>query len=503
MRLIVMFLVLGLTAAVQAEPALWGGLKAGPYAVGFRQVEVRDAGRPFLTPRDFTGRARKTDTARPIRISVWYPAAKGTATPMTLGDYVALLGVEDRLGPVTAERARAGLEIFSTIELVRDLDAAQKDAVLRLPTLAVGHAPAAKGRFPLVLYSMGSASMGNTTPEYLASHGYVVAQAPRLGAWAGAAPNAMDGLDLITKMTDLDRTLEAMAALPEVDASNLSTVGFSAGGQWAALYAMRNPNVRAVVALDTVLLFDDGMARAFRRHPQFDWAALRVPVLHVIRKEWVPRVDKAAWAAMRHAARTDVVFEDAALHHLDLQSLGLALTLVGARADQAAAVQRAFPIWNQQLLAFLDGAQRAQTRPLPRGKGVVVAQLPAEPAPISTAEFQNLSAEVGLDQAIAAIKRSGRPGPSESDLNLAAYVLVYSGQAKAALPVFQLVAERFPKSANARDSLADAYLAVGDKVRALEETRQAKRLLDTDRDMPAERRASIQASIDDKLKALR
>jgi hypothetical protein len=43
---------------------LWGSLKPGPEAIGFRVLGARDGSR----------RLSATATARPIQISLWYPA---------------------------------------------------------------------------------------------------------------------------------------------------------------------------------------------------------------------------------------------------------------------------------------------------------------------------------------------------------------------------------------------------------------------------------------------
>ncbi|HTE53886.1 MAG TPA: hypothetical protein VK698_23685, partial [Kofleriaceae bacterium] len=337
-----------------AAPATWGGLVPGPYPVGFRQLEVRDPARPFRAARTLDGRARRGDQARPIRISLWYPATAASGEPLTVGDYAALMGVEDRLGPVTRERARIGERTFFAAELLRDLDPGQRQALLRLAGIARRGAPAAPGRFPIVLYSLGSAALGPITPEYLASHGYLVAQAPRLGATAGMPTDWRDELELLTRMADLDRVVAAVGALPQADPDALAAIGFSAGGRWALQAAMSNPHVRAVVSLDTVMLFDDDGGHAWRRYPAFDLEAVRVPVLHAIRAEWVPREDPGMWRAMRHADRTTLRFDDPALHHLDFQSVGLAMTLVGSRADRARSVRTAFDVWNRATLAFLD-----------------------------------------------------------------------------------------------------------------------------------------------------
>lgn len=56
----------------------------------------------------------------------------------------------------------------------------------------------------------------------------------------------------------------------------------------------------------------------------------------------------------------------------------------------------------------------------------------------------------------------------EGEFNKAGYNVLGSGQTKEALFIFQMVADLFPESANAWDSLAEGYLKAGDKVKALE-----------------------------------
>lgn len=56
----------------------------------------------------------------------------------------------------------------------------------------------------------------------------------------------------------------------------------------------------------------------------------------------------------------------------------------------------------------------------------------------------------------------------EGEFNKAGYNVLGSGQTKEALFIFQMVADLFPESANAWDSLAEGYLKAGDKEKALE-----------------------------------
>jgi hypothetical protein len=89
---------------------------------------------------------RPDDRGRPIRISMWYPAA-GSRAPMRIADYVrpgasAMFGdaeaaLEHRDGNVVAERAPPD----------------QLPTLMATPMRAVRDATPASGRFPLVLYA--------------------------------------------------------------------------------------------------------------------------------------------------------------------------------------------------------------------------------------------------------------------------------------------------------------------------------------------------------------
>src|SRR6185436_20158469 len=134
----------------------------------------------------------------------------------------------------------------------------------------------------------------------------------------------------------------------------LGAVGFSAGGRWALSLAMANWNVKAVVSLDSVMLFDDAISREWRSLPLYDPDAVRVPVLHLVRREWAPQETSDLWSRMRYAERTRLIFEDPGLDHLDFQSIGYATTLAGLRPAAAPAVAKTFHSFNRLTLAFFD-----------------------------------------------------------------------------------------------------------------------------------------------------
>ena len=514
--IVALFIAATSLAAAAPAPetsALWGDLTPGPYAVGFRQLERYDSSRVHRLPRDLEGRPRAGERARPIRVSIWYPAVAAARAAMTWGDYAAMVAGEERFGTLSAEQIARGRQALFRFPLLTDLSQAQRTRLEALPSRAHRDAEPAPGRFPLILYSLGSAALGHVTPEYLASHGYVVVQSPRVGAFAGFPPDNRDGLDIVTKVADMDFLINTMREFTCADTQSIGAIGFSAGGRWALSKAMAHADVRGVVSLDSVMLFKDPTEEAWKRLPFFNAESVRVPVLHVIRRAWVAQEDPSLWDAMRYADRTAMVFEDAKLDHLDFQSVGFALTLAGARPDAAPAVTRAFSIWNRYTLAFLDAhlksdaeAKRFLARP-PAENGapsgfLTLSRKEAEPAPLTLADIMN-----AVDEGdVASVERVYRGGLKEKErspedaLNLAGYNLLFSGRIPEAIRLLAVNAEAFPASPNAWDSLADAYLAAGDRPKARDLSLKARSLLDSATGLDPQRKQRIRESIEGKLK---
>jgi tetratricopeptide (TPR) repeat protein len=88
---------------------------------------------------------------------------------------------------------------------------------------------------------------------------------------------------------------------------------------------------------------------------------------------------------------------------------------------------------------------------------------------------ETLSATIatrGIDEAIDQFhefqrSNAGVQGVDEKELNALGYELLRAKEIKPAIRIFQLNAETFPDSGNVYDSLGEAYLADGDRARAL------------------------------------
>jgi tetratricopeptide (TPR) repeat protein len=505
-----------LRAAAAPRSPLWGDLEPGPYAVGYRVLDRLDYSRPYVISRDLDGKPRAGERARPMRISVWYPAEAGTGAPVRYGDYVALAA---QVLPGRPEDPRDGDRvIFDGFPLLRDLPAEARERLKATPTAAARDAKPAPGKFPLILYSLMQPAVDHVTPEYLASHGYVVVSAPRAGAMAGFPGDSRDALDLDTKIRDTDFLLNAVQEVPGADLGTIGVVGFSAGGRWGLSEVMKNPDVRAMVSLDSVMLFDDPVGQAWTTFPFYDLESVRVPVLHMVRKQFADLDDQKRWDAMRYSERTYMLFPDEALDHLDFQSAGYAVTVAGGRREVAPKVAVAFGAFNRYTLAFFDAhlkgsaeaaaflARAPEQNGLPAGFAVS-RTAKAEPAPLTTAEFLNAVALKGLGPALAAFReqtsRRGRPALSEATVNTVGYTVLASGRAEDAVKIFELNVEAHPESANVYDSLADAQLAAGKTDAALESAEKALRLLDADTTLTPDRKELIRRSAAQKVERLK
>ncbi len=91
---------------------------------------------------------------------------------------------------------------------------------------------------------------------------------------------------------------------------------------------------------------------------------------------------------------------------------------------------------------------------------------------------------------------------SEEIVNAIGYDHLQSGDTKGAVEILKLNAVAFPNSPNVYDSLADAYLADGQKDLARENAQKTLELLPSDTVDPQERRDGLKAAAEQKLKEL-
>lgn len=237
------------------EPTL---LARGPHAVGFAQSWAFDARRPYRTA--FDDGATYDGAARPILVSLWYPATRARGAPMPRAGYLPVTG-DARTAALAAaltryERDVIAQEVFGASEA--ELAPPARTALagyLAHPTACVRDAPPAAGPFPLVLHHSGAGSTYEDNAElceHLASRGFVVASAPFQLA-SGEGFN-VDGREASAE--DLAFLVEWSRARPFVGRGRVGAVGHSAGAQALLRLAARPATSDAAAAIDALVLLD-------------------------------------------------------------------------------------------------------------------------------------------------------------------------------------------------------------------------------------------------------
>ena len=102
----------------------------------------------------------------------------------------------------------------------------------------------------------------------------------------------------------------------------------------------------------------------------------------------------------------------------------------------------------------------------------------------------------------AKAKNPDAPVFREATINQLGYEFLFQGNNALAVDLFRLNVEAFPKSANAYDSLSEAYERAGNKDLAIENVKKTLELLPNDASLNDQRRELIRRSAEDRLKKL-
>src|SRR5262245_21758157 len=104
--LVVAGVALSFGPASAQEPLLWGSLKPGPHAVGYRNLYQLDHTRRY-DPEFATDPTKPpVHKPRPIYICVWYPAQKTDARPMEYRRYLDVSSDDARIAPFVKRLSR-------------------------------------------------------------------------------------------------------------------------------------------------------------------------------------------------------------------------------------------------------------------------------------------------------------------------------------------------------------------------------------------------------------
>lgn len=497
---------------------LWGDLAPGQYRVGFRTLFRFDASRTWRGTRDYRGTFSPDLNGRPVQVNVWYPAAAaGSKRQMRYGDYV------DQTSPEAFSIFNAVMKERSRRNAVDSVPSDQLAALQATPMNAYKDAPSAEGRFPAVLYFGGLDSEINSNlilAEYLASQGYIVASVSLLGPTDEQTFQSRTPDDIEATVRDMEFAWSILSEEPNTDKAKLTAMGHSVGAIEAVLLGMRNANVSAVIALDGTYAFQ-GLSTVLTNSYGYAPGKMRASFLDLRRAQGAQGdepLDLTTIGSFRYSDRTYVTISK--MHHSDFTSFAM----LGETFH--APITSKYPLngWDRKtgksgyehacriVLAFLDAKVRDDSQAITalaetvgHANGGVLRHEGAALLPPSPLESAALVSKEGLAAVKALFSEiCGEQGIGDcvdgDRFNTWGYNLFGQHRPKDALAIFEIAAWAHPTSANAQDSLADGYLAVGDKESA---KKVLQRAIDLAPDDPLIESGSKASFVSDETKKLR
>jgi tetratricopeptide (TPR) repeat protein len=486
---LVVFLELAFLASIatpaQSVPLFRFIEKPGPYQVGLKVVEQYDYSRIYRPLTDDLGKPYQGERARPLQTLVWYPAQKGSARPMTVGDYANLMATETSFGkpkmPADSKEWITGMK-----------------PTLAMPLWAARDAPLVSGRFPVVIYAPSFSAMSWENAdlcEYLASHGYVVIASPDMGV--RTRDMTMDVAGINAQALDISFLIGYARTLPDTDLSGVAVAGFSWGGISNLFAAARDNRIDALVAFDGSMRYFPGLVKqAGDVHPE----QMTIPLLYFTEGE-ITLEDQARY--FRDPSENEGPSVLNAWTHGDLITVHM-LGLV--HVEFSSMYQRNEDIWKgfaanhkadygredgitgyawvaRYTLQFLDAylkhepAAIAYLKRTPAENGVPrhfmwVNYRPAKGAPASFEAFRAELGRQGFDHAAdvyaAMLKEKPDFKLDEQAVNSWSFELMADNHLPEAIDLLKLNVQMYPDSGNAYDSLGEAYMKAGQKQLAIE-----------------------------------
>jgi dienelactone hydrolase len=493
-RLLALLLLAAASTAGAADSFVFSN-EPGPYPVGVQVKAQYDYSRVYRPVVDLvTGQPETHERARPIQSITWYPA-KNKGKPLTWRDYMATNATEDApwLTPAEVQQATEA-EIKNNLA---NLPPASARQVLAQPMWASKNAPAAEGKFPVVIYAPSynaTATENVDLCEYLASHGYIVIASRSMGTHTKAITIDLEGAE--TQAGDIAFLIGQAHAIPQADMSRIAVVGYSWGGLANVLAAAKDDRIRALVSLDGSVrgytqFVDGGKEAAKYATP----GRLAVPMMFVGRADepietvvkYKNKIDYSLLNEMSYADMTIVTMRP--MRHEHFASDGLRFSSDGqfdeySRDEVSLAhswamryVERFLDAYlknDAKAMAFLDNKPAANKAP---AHILAVERRKGGGIPPTIEGYIRTLQTGGYEHAQAVYDRMHAASPGfvlePAWLNVYGNELLHNGRAKEAVPILRLGTKLAPDWSWVADSLAEAYEAAGERQLAIDEYRRA------------------------------
>lgn len=487
MHKILFGLLLGVVSLARAAPVLVFANEPGQNPVGLRIVKQYDYSRTYKGKVDMlSGQPTSGERARPLQTLIWYPAARGGA-PLHYIDYLRSAATEEVFERPSAaiDKAAAGMIAATWNGLSADTIGREENH----PMWAVRDAKAAPGKFPVVIYapSFGASAHENADLcEYLASQGYVVMSTAAIGAHGRPMTHDLEGVE--AQAGDIEFLVGYAQSLAQADAAHIAVVGYSWGGMANVLAAARDSRISALVSLDgSVRYFPELVRSAKYVSPE----RLTAPFLFV-----APRPNSIEDQISRKQDTSGSLLNDIKyadfykvtmnpMSHANFSSEYQRFASDGewgfgeyTREETSLAARWMARYVGQFLNAYLknDAAGRAFLANAPSKNGVPAHMLTVERRPSRglPPTLESFAAAVGQRGFAHAADVYGEMQKKDADFKPSAdalihwgYLLLKADKTRQSIEIFKLATIADPKSANAFDSLAEAYQQANDKPLAI------------------------------------
>ncbi len=458
-------------------------LENGKYSVGFRHYLVSDSTRTYKRIFDWTNQS----IPRPIPVSMWYPS---TGQPennkiMTVLEYMKILTQEEEWEYLPDEQILNWFYYPNTPD---------NQVHLKEQTAAFHNIQFAGGEYPAIIYapSYQASSIENfALCEYLASHGYIIISSPG----RGTENRFLEGgsvKDIETQTRDLEFLIQEALKYTNTDRNKIATMGFSFGGLSNVLLQMRNSNIKAIISLDGAIKYQYA---TLKKSSFENIEKVNVPFIHMAQKdipEQVLKEDNLSpelnynfefYDSLKYSNAYSLKFNN--LTHSYFSTLGVLFQTRDDRQDKSDfEIMESYKWLSIYTLNFLDAYLMNNSKSLqflenePGKNGIktgLISRKEKKPVakPYSFEDFNDMARKNKYVNLEGLYSKLLHDMPTlklaEDKLNNLGLQLVFNPQtSENGIRIFLFATTIYPNSANLFDSLAEAYLFMGNKQKAIE-----------------------------------
>lgn len=458
-------------------------LENGNHKVGFRHYIRSDSTRTYSRIYDYTNQT----IARPIPVSIWYPSIQDTKGKEKLHvlDYLEILKEEEEWENLPNEQILNWFYYANTPANQNHL----KEIANAYPKTEF-----AKGKFPVIIYtpSYQASSIENfALCEYLASHGYIVIASPSRGTETRWFSNN-NAKEMENQASDVAFLIKEVGKYEMANYDKIAVMGFSFGGLSNMIAQNKNERIKAIVSLDGTERYQYAL---LKKSPFFDINKMEVPYIHMSQKEIPDNVLEEDNIEAELNTKFDLYDSISnstvyrlKFHHLThsyFSTLGILFGDRDQRQDKSdAEIMESYKWVSSYTLNFLNAFLINDVSALsfiennPSDNGVrngLISQRTKQAASVafSFQDFNDVASSQNYQNLSQLYDSTVKKHPSfkipEGNLNTLGLQLVFNpSTSEQGINVFLLATKLYPNSANLFDSLAEGYLHIGNKSKAIE-----------------------------------